>query len=499
MVRLDIMQTIAPRMQTATLPATPVPRSDSLDSVSLRPMDLILPMASTLLIQMVFLLWRPSLDGHEALVAQTAREMVRSGDFLHPSFAGEPRWQKPPLAYWQVAGISWIMGRISPKVARLPSLIGAVAMTALVVLLTRRFASPSSARTAGVIHSFLPWTLVFGTSAIVDMTLSLLVASCIVVATSKRITTRHRIIFAWSLAALSILAKGPIGPAVILGALVPYSCATTRRLVDRRSAQHHAVGLLVAFLVAGTWPLLVLLDDPSIARGWWEQSVGRFAEHWGEQTREWYYYFYQVPALVGPAFVLTVVGMIRSPHRMLLGWFGFTFFLLSFSEGKRDHYILPALLPCSVWAGLGWAYVSHRYRNPRWQKWVSMSISLVMLLATAASLKILPGQNDPMSPLQKMARRQRTAINQAPSIAQIGSNNHATAFILDRPMRWYPDIERCLATNPRVDLLLIMNRPSLTVPTTWRLIDQEASSDSKDSFRLYEQVRPRTSDHAAKH
>ncbi len=147
--------------------------------------------------------------------------MVRSGDFIHPTFAGEARWQKPPLAYWMVAGISLIAGHISPSVARLPSLIAAVGMTALVVLLTRRFASPMTARAAGIIHSLLPWTIAFGTSAIVDMSLSLLVAIGILVATSHRIPRQHRIIIAWSLVGLSILAKGPIGPVVILGAFLP--------------------------------------------------------------------------------------------------------------------------------------------------------------------------------------------------------------------------------------------------------------------------------------
>ncbi len=252
----------------------------------------------------------------------------------------------------------------------------------------------------------------------------------------------------------------------------------------------HAIGLLFATILACTWPAIVLLEDPSIARGWWEQSIGRFAEHWGEQTRPWYYYFYQVPALLGPAFLLALIGVLRRPSPLLLAWFGVTFILLSLSEGKRDHYILPALLPCSVWAGLGWEYLWQHFPNRRMHLSIGMMMAGVILIASAASLKMLPGQNDPMSTLQKMAQRDRLVIRQARSIAQIGSNNHASAFILDRPMRWYPDIDRWREDGSFGDLVLTMNRPSLEVPTSWRLIDQEKSSDGKVSFQLYEPFAP---------
>jgi 4-amino-4-deoxy-L-arabinose transferase-like glycosyltransferase len=434
---------------------------------------------------MLILVWRPSLDGHEVLVAQTAREMVQNGDFLHPTFAGQPRWQKPPLGYWQVVGISWVVGEISPFVARVPSMIATVIMTTLVVLLTCRFASPSTARAAGMAHAILPWTLAFGTSAIVDMTLSLLVALCIAVATSETIPTRDRIIVAWSLVGVCILAKGPIGPAVILGALITHWSTTARFHFERRSVHWHVVGLLFALVIAGAWPTLVLTESPAIARVWWEQSIGRFAEHWGEQTRPWYYYLYQVPALVGPVFILTIVGIFRLPNRLLLGWFGFTFLLLSLSEGKRDHYILPALLPCSVWAGLGWEYLTQRLRNRSQIGWIIMATALASLLATAVSLKILPRPSDPMSPLQSIVKRQQETLRQARRIAQIGSNNHATAFILDRPMRWYPNIERWREDGSLGDLVLMVSRDPLDVPATWRLIDQQVAVNGKETFRLF--------------
>ncbi|UCF36822.1 MAG: hypothetical protein JSU96_18755, partial [Acidobacteriota bacterium] len=42
-------------------------------------------------------------DANEAFYAQTPREMVESGDWIHPTFNGRPRVNKPPLSYWLVA------------------------------------------------------------------------------------------------------------------------------------------------------------------------------------------------------------------------------------------------------------------------------------------------------------------------------------------------------------------------------------------------------------
>ena len=35
--------------------------------------------------------------------AQKAKEMVRSGDWFTPHFAGHPRWDNPPLFLWMMA------------------------------------------------------------------------------------------------------------------------------------------------------------------------------------------------------------------------------------------------------------------------------------------------------------------------------------------------------------------------------------------------------------
>src|SRR5262245_63987675 len=79
-----------------------------------------------------------SLDSHEVLVAQTAREMLAHGDWIYPTFAGEPRLEKPPLAYWCAAACYAIFGHADETTARLPAALAAVVGTALVAIFARR-------------------------------------------------------------------------------------------------------------------------------------------------------------------------------------------------------------------------------------------------------------------------------------------------------------------------------------------------------------------------
>ncbi|HZJ30980.1 MAG TPA: hypothetical protein VFD21_05395, partial [Vicinamibacterales bacterium] len=57
-------------------------------------------------------------DANEAYYVETPREMLESGDYLNPSFNYEPRFNKPVLSYWIVAGMYRVFG-VSIAVERL--------------------------------------------------------------------------------------------------------------------------------------------------------------------------------------------------------------------------------------------------------------------------------------------------------------------------------------------------------------------------------------------
>jgi hypothetical protein len=91
---------------------------------------------------------------HEGRVAQTAREMLESGDWLVPRLAGKPRLQKPPLPYWCAAAlwkISLTTQALPVALARLPAALCGALATLMMMDLGRRFFGRSGGVLCGLV------------------------------------------------------------------------------------------------------------------------------------------------------------------------------------------------------------------------------------------------------------------------------------------------------------------------------------------------------------
>ncbi|MCF2970049.1 glycosyltransferase family 39 protein [Synechococcus sp. Nb3U1] len=81
----------------------------------------------------------PSLDGcDESFYAQMARELLRGGHWLGPTFLGEPFFEKPPLLTWAVA-ISFALHGVNEWAARLPGILSALISIPLIGWIGRFF------------------------------------------------------------------------------------------------------------------------------------------------------------------------------------------------------------------------------------------------------------------------------------------------------------------------------------------------------------------------
>ena len=89
------------------------------------------------------------IDANEAFYTETPREMIEAGDYLNSTFNYEPRFNKPPLSYWVVAGSYRIFG-ISLWSARLPTAIGAVVLIGTAFVLGRLAFSPQAGWIAAI-------------------------------------------------------------------------------------------------------------------------------------------------------------------------------------------------------------------------------------------------------------------------------------------------------------------------------------------------------------
>src|ERR671912_437782 len=75
-------------------------------------------------------------DANEAFYVETPREMLEANDLVNPTFNYRPRFNKPVLSYWIVAGFYQLLG-VSVAVQRLAIALGALILIACAYLLAR--------------------------------------------------------------------------------------------------------------------------------------------------------------------------------------------------------------------------------------------------------------------------------------------------------------------------------------------------------------------------
>src|SRR4051812_31804740 len=75
-------------------------------------------------------------DANEAFYVETPREMIEAHDFVNPTFNYLPRFNKPVLSYWIVAGLYKVFG-VSVAVQRFGIALGALIIIACAFVLGR--------------------------------------------------------------------------------------------------------------------------------------------------------------------------------------------------------------------------------------------------------------------------------------------------------------------------------------------------------------------------
>jgi 4-amino-4-deoxy-L-arabinose transferase-like glycosyltransferase len=317
--------------------------------------------------------------GHEGFVAQVAREMVQTGDWLVPRVAGKPWLEKPPLPYWVVATCGLIFGRIDEDVARLPSVLVGIFAVVLVATLAARWYGPVQGLLTGLIQATTFYTITYARLAEADIYLWALVLTCLWIF-AREFVSPHELVAPvvppgsavdWAAPLFGIalgltqLAKGPLFGAVM--ALLP--CVAFVALAGRGECVRFVRWLLdwravvLAMVVAGAWPAAITLRHPEALNLWWLHTFGRLG---GESTlnpKPFWYYATTLPWQLLPWTLVVLPALMPSlrrawreantPDRFLWLWFLLPLLVLTGVSAKHHHYLIYALPPCSFWAADG--------------------------------------------------------------------------------------------------------------------------------------------------
>ena len=318
----------------------------------------------------------PLFDPDEGLHAAIAQEMVQRGDYVTPTFLGEPFLDKPILFFWAEAASLRLFGHNEAAVRIPPLLFGLLGMVT-VAMLGRSLFGERAGLIAGMAYGTM--LLPMGVSEVAVHDVGLVPFMCIaalclhraasapntlVASACRRKIWKYGIIAGIALG-LSILTKGLVG--VVFTGIFAACLAAYRPMAIVRLALVLTIAVIVAAIVAAPW--YVAMERAH--RGYlYYYFVERHLHGYLTATQRhsgrpfWYY----VPIVLGGALPWTgyLAGAARSAlgaagsanatgdRRLLLavwGWFTIGLVFLSIGESKLVTYALPLFPALAILIG----------------------------------------------------------------------------------------------------------------------------------------------------
>ena len=326
-------------------------------------------------------------DADEAFYAQSAREMVDSGDWITPHYNYELRFQKPVFFYWLVAA-GYVIAGIGETAARFPSALAGLGLALMTLVVGRRWVNPATGVVAGAIVATSFGYFTMAHASLPDLPLAAFItlaawalfeagAPAADPATSSGGTAnpapddrlrRRWVLLAGLAIGLGILTKGPV--ALVLPALVylVVRLVMADGLLPSKRGWFGlrwldvALATVVLLAVAAPW-FAAMADVHGLAylrRFFVGENLERFAtERYNGRRPLWFY----APIIVGglaPWSSLMALWMpplgrvLRGVRRLselewrLILWAVVPVVFYTLSVGQQPRYILPVLPPLAI-------------------------------------------------------------------------------------------------------------------------------------------------------
>ena len=441
-------------------------------------------------------------DETPALFAASARHMAESGDWLIPHVNGLPRYDKPPLIYWLMAGFYSLPGSdqwdpLGSWAARLPSALASMAtMVALGDTLLRwppfgHAGSPAQGldRLAIAINAPLafalgPLMLVWGRTEVSDALFTATLALSLLLAWRTFAAQRGPWWPCWTALALAVLSKGPVAIVLFALSLVLFWLlgADADRLLRRLRP---CPGFALTLVLAAPWFVLALLRE---GKPYWDSFFGyhnlqRFSRVVNNHHQGPWYFFVVLLLASLPFTPLLLLSLrrvlleVRTPlavslslGRFAAAWLLAVLLFFSLSATKLPSYWLVATPAAALLVALapstarkpdfGAAQVPLGQRGLRLAMAASSALLVLVSAALALSPQWLPLINDPTLPGLATAVGRRPWLN-------LGAAVTLAAALLLSGLATNRPTERLLQSQAALLLLV----PLVLLPV-WQIGDQ---------------------------
>jgi 4-amino-4-deoxy-L-arabinose transferase-like glycosyltransferase len=288
------------------------------------------------------------IETSEARYAEIAREMLTSGDWLHPRLLNIFHYHKPPGTYW-ITALSYELFGVNSFAVRFFLQAGILIQIVLVYKIAQHlFEQDQISLLAAVIYGSMPLVLIAARGLTTDCYLTTVVLLILFSWLNWRANGKAIWLYAIGLEiGGGFLIKGPLIFIVPFFFFIGISPTQTYRPVQF----HHVIAILLSLIIALSW-YLYLIDENRNFLSYFliRQTADRVtnADVFKRHEPFWYYFAYG-PLLAFPWSIPFIAGLLKAPwanliptvQRLLIWCVGVPLLLFSLISSKLVLYVLP--------------------------------------------------------------------------------------------------------------------------------------------------------------
>ncbi|AMQ57460.1 lipid-A-disaccharide synthase N-terminal domain-containing protein [Algoriphagus sanaruensis] len=311
-------------------------------------------------------------ESSEARYAEIGKEMLETGDWMHPRLMGIHHYHKPPVTYWITAMAYQWLG-VSPFAARFFLQLAALLQVFLVYRIALLLIGDErKAFLSSMLYASMP-ILLIGTRALTtDVYLTTFVLSGLYFSLLYRKTSQG-----WA-QVLSFLAYGfgflTKGPVVWI---VPVVVDLVDRIRNKRRFSFTwswGVGLILMLGIGLSWFVFLWKEDAQFLDYFvFRHTIERFATDTFSRSQPFWYYWAILLVAAFPWFILLVKEwknawkLPASPLAIAWVWVLIPVLFFSLSSSKLILYILPVVAGLVIGAVLAWENLTEKQQRT-WEK-----------------------------------------------------------------------------------------------------------------------------------
>ena len=299
-------------------------------------------------------------DWDEINFAESAREMLETGNFFQVQINYEPFWEKPPLFFWLQA-LSMKLFGVNEFAARFPNAVLGVLSLITLYYIGKKLISEKFGFTWSLIYfaSFLPH--LYFKSGIIDPLFNFFIFLSIyfLILTINKPTSKNiNALFSGILIGLAIITKGPVGLLLLILTFISYL------IIKRFKKKIKFSGVIIFFLsslgVTFLWfGYETITNSPWFILEFIEYQIELLTEPVAGHEQPFYYHFLVVLLGCFPMSIMAIPAFRKKaetiPYDFML-WMKILFWvvmiLFTIVKTKIVHYSSMSYLPLSFLAAI---------------------------------------------------------------------------------------------------------------------------------------------------